>query len=365
MPVNRLTESCIWNSFRSSGKRHLILTGTRGSGKTTLLKALFPEPLPGLTTWAEPKKAVYLRENTTGDTVQVGAFDPSLPGPGNQMVPLRDGFLSLGVPALRRCMESDSTWITIDEIGYLEAQSEVYHCTLRQLLGKKQVAAVVRKQNLPFLTELCNREDVFVVDMDTPFENIGCVIMASGLGKRFGSNKLMADFHGKPMILRALQASEALKDHRVVVTRHQDVAKLCRDLGVDVVLHDMPHRSDTVRLGLEFLGNMDACLFLPGDQPLLRRETVDAMVWQWFADRSNIVRPFHNGAPGSPVLFPQWAFPELLKLPEGKGGGWVIKRHPECVKAFPVEDPYQLMDADTPETLELLQSLLISGSNAI
>ena len=365
MPVKKQTANYIWSSFLKSGKRHIVITGTRGSGKTTLLNALFQEKLPGLTTWAEPKKAVYLRENITGQTVQVGAFDPSLPGPGNQMVLLQDGFDTLGVPAVHRCAESDSPWITIDEIGYLEAQSAVYHDALRQLLEKKQVAMVVRKQSLPFLTELCNRDDVFVVDMNAPFENIGCVIMASGFGKRFGSNKLMADFHGEPMILRALQASEALRAHRVVVTRHQDVAKLCKDLGVDVILHDMPHRSDTVRLGLEFLGNVDACLFLPGDQPLLCRETVEAMVRQWQEARNTIMRPFHNDAPGSPVLFPQWAFPELLALPEGKGGGWVIRQHPECVKAFRVEDPYQLMDADTPETLELLQHLLISGCNAI
>ena len=284
-------------------------------------------------------------------------FDPSLPGPGNQMVLLRDGFAALGVPALRRCMEADSPWITIDEIGYLEAQSEAYHEALRQLLEKKQVAAVVRKQELPFLAELRSRADVFVIDLDAPFEKVGCVIMASGMGKRFGGNKLMADFHGAPMILRALQTSEALKSRRVVVTRHPDVANLCRDLGVDVVLHDMPHRSDTVRLGLEFLGDVDACLFLPGDQPLLRQGTVDAMVRQWQEDRSAIVRPFHGETPGSPVLFPKWAIPELLELPEGKGGGWVIARHPDCVKPFPVEDPYQLMDADTPETLELLRNL--------
>lgn len=271
------------------------------------------------------------------------------------MVLLQDGFAELGVPAIRRCAESDSQWITIDEVGYLEAQSEAYHHALRQLLDQKQVAMVVRKQELPFLAELCKRKDVFVIDMDDPFGNIGCVIMASGLGKRFGGNKLMADFYGKPMIHWALQASEAFRANRVVVTRHQDVAKLCRDMGVDVILHDLPHRSDTVRLGLEFLGNLDACFFLPGDQPLLGRETMEAMVLQWNEDRTAIVRPYHHEIPGSPVLFPQWTFSELLKLPEGKGGGWVVKQHPECIKAFPVEDPWQLMDADTPETLELLQ----------
>ena len=39
---------------------------------------------------------------------------------------------------------------------------------------------------------------------------IGCVIMASGLGKRFGGNKLMADFHGEPMVCRILDATEGI-----------------------------------------------------------------------------------------------------------------------------------------------------------
>ena len=30
--------------------------------------------------------------------------------------------------------------------------------------------------------------------------HLGCVIMASGLGTRFGGNKLMADFDGQPLI---------------------------------------------------------------------------------------------------------------------------------------------------------------------
>ena len=175
-----------------------------------LLKQLFPQPLPGLSTWAELKQAVYLRDNCSGETVQVGAFDAALPGPGNQMVLLPDGFLSLGTAALERCMESDSPWISVDEIGYLEALCQPYHAALRQLLEKKQVAAVIRRQNLPFLEELCSREDACVVDLDDPFGNIVCVIMASGLGRRFGGNKLMADFCGQPMVCRILDATEGV-----------------------------------------------------------------------------------------------------------------------------------------------------------
>lgn len=61
----------------------------------------------------------------------------------------------------------------------------------------------------PFLDALRARNDVFVYDLDHPLLPIGCVIMASGLGKRFGSNKLMADFNGKPMIYRILSATDS------------------------------------------------------------------------------------------------------------------------------------------------------------
>lgn len=189
------------------------------------------------------------------------------------------------------------------------------------------------------------------------FPQTGCVIMASGLGKRFGGNKLMADFHGKPMIQRALDASEKLFTKRVVVTRDERIAALCREQNVDVVLHALPHRSDTVRLGLQALGELDACMFLPGDQPLLRRETV-AMLLECRNEHPDcIIRPGYEDTEGSPVLFPSWAFPELLDLPEGKGGGVVIKNHLHAVYRVSVADPFELADADTPEMLETLKGL--------
>ena len=90
----RITADCVWRAFQNSGKRHIVLTGTRGSGKTTLLHALSEKSLPGITTWAVPGKAVYLQENLTETTVQIGVFDRTLPGKENRMAPCLDGFLS-------------------------------------------------------------------------------------------------------------------------------------------------------------------------------------------------------------------------------------------------------------------------------
>lgn len=189
------------------------------------------------------------------------------------------------------------------------------------------------------------------------FPKTGCVIMASGMGKRFGSNKLMADFHGKPMILRALDATEGQFSHRVVVTRHESVADLCREQNVDVVLHDLPNRNDTIRLGLEALGDLDCCMFLPGDQPLLRWETVASLLENWKENPDRIIRPAYEDNEGSPVLFPSWTFQELKALPVDKGGGVVIRNHPHDVLRISITDPFELADADTPQALEMLKGL--------
>ena len=83
---------------------------------------------------------------------------------------------------------------------------------------------------------------------------VGCVIMASGRAVRFGSNKLLADFGGAPLIAQALDASETpALAARVVVTRSPEVAAIAREADVKAILHSLPGRNDTVRLGLEAL----------------------------------------------------------------------------------------------------------------
>ena len=355
MPACRPTASSIWNSFRSSGKRHLVITGARGRGKTTLLSELFPASLAGITTWAEPYRSVFMKDNLEGTTVKIADYDDSIQGTKLKMVLQGDVLCTFGIPVLNRCIQSKSEWISIDEIGFLEENCEPFKDAIRDLFDHKQVVAVVRKQDLPFLNELRLRPDAFVLDLDQPFGNAGCVIMASGLGNRFGGNKLMADFLGKPLIARILDATEGLFAKRVVVTRHATVADICKSQKIPVVLHDLPHRSDTVRLGLEAIGDVDRCMFCPGDQPLLSRETIASLLLSAVSNPEAIWRTCCDSTPGSPVLFPNWSFPELLSLPEGKGGGVIMKQYPERCKTLPVSDPWELVDADTPEIFAQLQ----------
>lgn len=208
---------------------------------------------------------------------------------------------------------------------------------------------------------------------------VGCVIMASGLSRRFGTNKLLADFCGQPMLCRAFDATATPGiTARIVVTRSEEVQALCSAQGVPVLLHSLPGRNDTVRLGLsallEQLPELSGCMFLPGDQPLLRWETIETMTerfcreqsspteWQKETEREIFrlgfrVRNDPSPLTGSPVLFEKGLFQELLTLPQGMGGSVLLRKYPAHVHTVYIADRNELADADTPEALAQLEAL--------
>ena len=182
--------------------------------------------------------------------------------------------------------------------------------------------------------------------------------MASGMGTRFGGNKLMAKLNGTPLIQFVVQATENRFEKRVVVTRHDEVAKLCHALGAETLLHNKPHRNDTVRLGMGAIGECDTVTFFQADQPLVGPNTITTLLRATENTPECIWRTSFKGTPGAPVLFPSWAFGELQTLPSGKGGSYVAKAHEKLVRSIEVSSRWELFDVDTPEDLNLLQKHL-------
>lgn len=190
--------------------------------------------------------------------------------------------------------------------------------------------------------------------------NHGCIIMASGLGTRFGGNKLMTELGGVPLIQHVLRATDDLFARRVVVTRHSDVAHLCDELGIGVILHSEPRRNDTVRLGMEKMTGCNTVMFVQGDQPLIGANSMATLLRGAERCPACIWRVSLEGTPGAPVLFPAWTFNELRSLPPGKGGGVVAKAHKERVRTVEVSSKWELFDVDTPDDLRVLQEHLAS-----
>ncbi len=178
--------------------------------------------------------------------------------------------------------------------------------------------------------------------------------MASGLSTRFGSNKLLARFRGKPMIGNVLDAASPVFENLIVVTRSPEVQSLCSELGVKALLHEEPGRNDTVRLGLDALceavnetgSDLTNCIFCPSDQPFITAETFRRLAESCIREPDRIWRAAAGDIIGTPAAFPAWTFDELRNLPFKKGGGYIMRQHPEMVSHLQV-DELELVDIDT------------------
>ncbi len=188
---------------------------------------------------------------------------------------------------------------------------------------------------------------------------VGCVVMASGLARRFGSNKLLADFAGTPVLLRTLAALTGAGLEPVVVTRSQEVSDLCAAQGVRCVLHLDALQSDTVRRGLAAVKGCDGCLFVPGDQPLLSPDSVKMIVSAFAHSPNSVVRLSYDGRPGSPILFPRWLFYDLRNMRGDVGGSALLKQKAHLVGPpllVEAADELELCDVDTPDELATLEA---------
>lgn len=186
---------------------------------------------------------------------------------------------------------------------------------------------------------------------------LGCVVMAAGNARRFGENKLAAPLGGRSLIHRALDAIPAeLFDSVAVVTQYQEVMQLAKEFHFAAIENTHPDWgiSHTIELGLSALRGCGAVLFLVSDQPLLRRESVAALVRFWRTQPTMIAALSHGGVRGNPCLFPARFFPELLELRADHGGNAVIRRHQEDLVLLEVNEQ-ELTDVDTRSVLERMK----------
>lgn len=324
--------------------------------------------MPGISTYAVPGQAIVLRE-LSGHSAVIGRYEKPQEGGGcGCMRPVCAGLEGFAREAILRCGEPcpDTDWVSVDELGYVESGCEPFCGAVRSLFDRKRVLAVLRKQHTPFLDELRARDDAYILDLDEPLLPFGAVIMASGYGRRFGANKLLEKVGGKTLIERALDQTEGIFARRVVVTRYEEIAAICRERDADCVLHNFPERNDTVRIGVEYLQHCfgeqkqpAGYLFCPADQPLLTRETLEtlALSASRHGTSDGIFRLAYQGRDGAPVLFGGAYGKELVSLPEKKGGSFLIKRYPARVFRVEASGEWEIADVDTPKELERMRGL--------
>ena len=195
---------------------------------------------------------------------------------------------------------------------------------------------------------------------------IACIIMASGLSQRFGSNKLLAQFNGKSLIEIILDKTNDLCEsmvaedgcdiqfERLVLTRTKEVQMFCEARDIDVIFHELPNRNDAVKLGVEHMKDCDGIVFCTCDQPLLKRDSIRRLIHEYQSKGVGIYRLAFDDKVGNPILFSKEYFGELCQLPPKKGGAFLATKHADDVILVGAFDKWELYDVDTPDDIVIL-----------
>ena len=212
------------------------------------------------------------------------------------------------------------------------------------------------------------------------------IYLAAGNSRRFGKNKLLVEWNGRPLYEYGLNTlKEAVKDRTdseiLLVSQYPNILQAHPEVVCVYSPKSTEGLSWSIRAGIEcVLGReqkreqQQECrrlpdwqegdhwlLFLTADQPLVEKETIQNLLLQadnaerLTSGKTRIIRARYAGKEGSPVLFHASLIPELQQLSGDEGGRSVIRAHREEMEFVDVADERQMADVDTVEDLEKLE----------
>jgi molybdenum cofactor cytidylyltransferase len=201
-----------------------------------------------------------------------------------------------------------------------------------------------------------------VVEKPAPGPRIAALLLAAGQSRRMGTNKLLAEIDGRPMVART--ATRLLSSHArpiVAVLGNQADA-------VDAALGKLPVErvrnpafaeglSTSLKRGVAALPpNIDGVMVCLGDMPLVTGRDLDRLIagFNPLEGRAIIV-PTRRGKRGNPVLWARRFFPEMAELAGDVGAKHLIGEHAELVYEVEMDSDGVLVDIDTPDALAALR----------
>ena len=228
---------------------------------------------------------------------------------------------------------------------------------------------------------------------------IHVIYMAAGNSHRFGNNKLLYLYEGKPLYRHGLELLLKLKQEMgekltvTVVTQYaeileevQDIFERCGMAGMQAVFCEESRlgASYTIRAGIEavisqdpvsgqpkegqsMIGEKDYLMFMVADQPHLTLDSVRKLIRAAVSrEQSAFSGPLAEecsrwetlslrcgSTPGNPCMFRADLIPELMSLTGDQGGRKVLKRH--YCQYVDILDERELEDVD--EMLQVTENL--------
>lgn len=179
------------------------------------------------------------------------------------------------------------------------------------------------------------------------------IYLAAGNSRRFGANKLLHEYQGKPLYQHGLDMlQEAVKENNdiflTVVTQYREIEKELNKRKIRVIRDEECKKgiSYSICAGLRSIEPIlaeDYVMFVVADQPYLTKKTVLSLM-ECADGETETASVRYGERPGNPVLFSMRFKEELLSLKEDQGGRAVMQKH-HCRYVY-VPDEKELLDID-------------------
>ena len=193
--------------------------------------------------------------------------------------------------------------------------------------------------------------------------SVGAIVLAAGRSTRMGgTNKLLAEFDGKPLVRIAVEQALASRASPViVVTGHQRQEVEAAIAGLDVKTVHNPDFAQglggSLKTGVAALPlENDGAIICLADMPQVSAALIDRLVGAFDPEKGALaVVPTLDGKRGNPVLWSRRFFPDLMAIEGDIGARHLITRYAEAVTEVPVDGLAAFTDVDTPEALQSLK----------
>ena len=182
---------------------------------------------------------------------------------------------------------------------------------------------------------------------------VGGIVLAAGSSSRMpGSQKLLLDLDGVPMVRHVLEAASEGGCHQTVVVYAEDDVRRAIDGRAETVFNakSATGMASSLRVGLKALRReIEGAMVLLGDQPLVGSRTVATLLRAWRREGSRPAVAVSQGEDGwaPPVLLSREMWPQLLALRGDAGARQVLHGRPELLDVVPA--PGRSDDIDTPD----------------
>lgn len=181
------------------------------------------------------------------------------------------------------------------------------------------------------------------------------IILASGFSNRMGQNKLLIEVDGIKVIERVINSCKnSLLDEIILIYRDEELKELGKNQGIKTVYNPNAHlgQSAAVILGVESSKDLNAFMFIVGDQPYLDTNVINRTIEEYRKDTNRIVVPYYNQKFGMPIIFPNCYKADLLKVKGDKGGREIIDSNMNLVNKVYIDNELLGIDIDTIDDLE-------------